>query len=358
LGSGGIAHNTIRLTRELIQRGYDVDLVLTTKGGKYVSRLPDGLNVINLDSIRQATGILGLIRYLRHVKPKALISARDSSNIICILAKRLANSETRLIISVRTHMSIHYSKVKSLKKKLIPYLAKITYPFTDELVTVSEGVAKNLSEVVNYPQKDINVIYNPIVDENLVKKSEETVQEKWFDLDTPLIINVGRLREQKDYPTMFKAFKNLLYDMDARLVILGDGKQKDRLKQMSKKLGINQKVKFLGFVDNPYKYLSKADLFVLSSRWEGFGNVVVEALAVGTPVVSTDCPSGPAEILDYGNYGKLVPVGDYEALSNSIKKSLTKSHDESRLKKRAQEFSVEKCADKYLSLIYQKTKMR
>jgi glycosyltransferase involved in cell wall biosynthesis len=207
------------------------------------------------------------------------------------------------------------------------------------------------------PSAKVKVIYNPTVTPEIFRKATEPVQHPWFvDNRVPIILAAGRLHRQKDFPTLLRAFSLLRQNRPCRLVILGDGKKRRRkaLRQLAKQLGIEKDVSLPGFVENPFAYMARANLFVLSSAWEGFGNVIVEALACGCPVVSTDCRSGPREILDNGRYGRLVPVGDPEALARAMLEALDDPDNpcdrETRIQ-RAMEFSVDKIVDEYLKVL-------
>ncbi|ELZ36066.1 glycosyl transferase family protein [Halorubrum saccharovorum DSM 1137] len=198
----------------------------------------------------------------------------------------------------------------------------------------------------------MTVIHNPAYSKGISEKATERVSHPWFQSDEPpVILGVGSLTPQKDFPTLVRAFNRLRSQQDARLVILGEGDRREELESLIQRYGIGDSVDLPGFVDNPFKYMKQADVFVLSSRWEGFGNVIVEAMACGTPIVSTNCPSGPAEILQNGKYGQLVRTGDPEALAAAVQATLAEPPAPDPLIERAKEFSVERVADKYLATL-------
>jgi glycosyltransferase involved in cell wall biosynthesis len=229
---------------------------------------------------------------------------------------------------------------------------RVLYKRTKAVVTVSKGVAEDLKSL-GLNSKNFKVIYNPMDIADIKKKAKEDPKHEWLENKSqPILLGVGRLTYQKDFAMLIKAFSKICKNTDARLIILGEGEERKNLQKLVNKLGLQDHVDMPGFVDNPYAYMSKAEVFVLSSRYEGFGNVLVEAMACGTPVVSTNCPVGPSEILDKGKYGKLVPVGDVEAMEKAIIETLHNlklSADE--LQKRASHFSVERATDRYLQLI-------
>jgi glycosyltransferase involved in cell wall biosynthesis len=211
----------------------------------------------------------------------------------------------------------------SLPDWLLQQLTKWTYPLSDQMIAVSEGVADDVSQSLDLRRKDFEVVYNPVIDPETFERTEQTVEHAWFsDETTPVVLGVGRLVEQKGFSTLIRAFAEVKERRAARLVILGEGEKRPILERQTKRLGVESDIWMPGFVSNPLKYMARASVFVLSSRWEGLGNVLIEAMACGTPVVSTDCPSGPSEILKEGEYGRLVPVGDPSALAAAIEEAL------------------------------------
>jgi glycosyltransferase involved in cell wall biosynthesis len=193
------------------------------------------------------------------------------------------------------------------------------YPWADAIVAVSKGVADDLARVARLPRDRIKVIYNPVVTEALFRKAEEPLEHPWFLSGCPpVILGVGRLTAAKDFPTLIRAFARVRESQLARLLILGEGEKRDSLEKLVRELRLERDVSMPGFMDNPYAYMRKSSIFVLSSCWEGLPNVLIEAMACGCQVISTNCPSGPEEILRGGHYGKLVPVGDAEALAKAI----------------------------------------
>jgi glycosyltransferase involved in cell wall biosynthesis len=202
------------------------------------------------------------------------------------------------------------------------------------------------------PSGKIEAIYNPIVTPELNEKIQECVDHPWFlPSQPPVILAVGRLEKQKDFPTLIHAFARIRKQYPVRLMILGEGNEHSSLESLVQKLGVAEDVIFPGFVANPYAYMAQARVLVLSSAWEGFGNVLVEAMAAGTPVVSTDCKSGPSEILANGQYGKLVAVGDSKGMAEAIVKTIEEASDSRILKERAIEFSLDKALTQYQQLL-------
>lgn len=356
LRGGGAERMMVNLANEFTHRGYKVDLVLGRTQGKYISDIKKEVNVVGLAAPRppgySATGMFpGLVRYLRRKQPAALMSVLTRLNIITAVAGIVANCPTRIVLSERNNLSRRIENAGKRRMQLLPLLAKITYPQADAIVAISEGVADDLAASVGLPREQITVVYNPAYSENIEELAAAPSPHRWFDAGPPVIIGVGSLTKQKDFPTLLRAFARVRERRQARLIILGEGDEQHSLEELARSLGIAEDVEFPGFVDNPFSYMSRASIFVLSSAWEGFGNVIVEALACGTPVVSTDCPSGPREILADGKYGVLVPVGDEEAIANAINDRLDETHDAEVLRNRARQFSVESIADNYLDVL-------
>ncbi len=232
------------------------------------------------------------------------------------------------------------------------------YQSADAIVAISDGVAEDLSARSGIPRAHMTTIYNPVVDAELLEQAQEPIDHPWFGEDQPpVVLGVGRLHPQKDFPTLIAAFKRLRETRPARLVILGKAdripvrSRRDELEQLARRLDVADDVSMPGFTSNPFAFMSKADVFVLSSAYEGLGNVLIEAMACGCPVVSTDCPSGPREILEDGRYGPLVGVADAEGLAEAIGRVLDRPTDKEKLQSRAKMFTVERATRKYLDLL-------
>jgi glycosyltransferase involved in cell wall biosynthesis len=229
---------------------------------------------------------------------------------------------------------------------------RVLYPSADAVVAVSAGVADGLASRAGLRRDRITVIHNPIVTPEIAEKAAAGLDHPWFAPgQSPVFLAAGRLTVQKDYPTLLRAFAQLRQRRAARLVILGVGELRDELAAQVSSLGLAADVEFAGFQENPFAFMRRAAAFVLSSAWEGFGNVLVEALACGTQVVSTDCPSGPAEILDGGRFGHLVQVGDASALAAAMEAALVHPLPAELLRERAQIFSIDAALDRYLPLL-------
>ena len=319
LEGGGSERIALNLAQGFAERGLEVDLVLQRAKGPYLDQVSDKIRIVDLRAGRMALAIFPLISYLLRERPPFLLSLMMGANIIAILSKKLARLDTRLVISEHLTISVATQNAGSLRGRYLPLLAKRIYPWADGIVAVSEGVAEDLAHILGLPRKKIEVIYNPVITPELLEKAREPVDHPWFQPgEPPVILGVGRLTEQKDFPTLLRAFALVRKERAARLVILGEGEDRPELKALVDELGIAEDVDMPGFVDNPYGYMAGAAVFALSSRWEGLPTVLIEAMALGKPVVATDCPSGAREILNDGRYGTLVPVGDAKRLATGI----------------------------------------
>lgn len=288
-----------------------------------MSEIPQNVRLVNLDSNRVLTSVPRLARYLRREKPDGIVSALDHANIAALLARRLARSKARAVVIEQNTLSLAAANGSSLIDRLMPWLANRFYPWSDAVVGVSAGVIDDLVDLLPaVPADRFHIIYNPIVTPDLRAKALAPVDHPWFENGDPVLVAVGRLREQKDFPTLVKAFARVRSQRKAKLMILGDGSERIRLERLVADMSLSDDVALPGYTENPYAYLARAAAFVLSSRWEGLPTVVVEALSCGAQVVATDCPSGPREILADGRYGQLVPVGDPAAMATALMRVL------------------------------------
>ena len=322
-GGGGAERSMLKLARGISGRGYTVDLVLARRFGKLLGEVPKSVSVVDLNARRALTSLPGLVRYLRSEQPEALLSVLHT-NIIALCAKLLAGVPTRFVVSERSTLSRQTQQYKSdMRMRLMPLLARYLYPTADCITTVSTGVAKDLTGVTGIPSERIRVLYNPIVTPELQEKAQLPLNHPWFEPgEPPVILAVGRLGAEKGFSTLIKAFAQVRLARHARLLILGEGKERAALEALVRTLGLNQDIDLPGFIENPYPYMVRASLFVLSSEWEGLPGALIEALYFGVPVIASDCPSGPREILADGRYGQLVPSGDAAALARAIENGL------------------------------------
>ena len=323
MAGGGAERVIANLAGGLSDLGYAVDLLLVRAEGPYLSEVPEGVRIINFDKPQPRSTLGDLVRYLRREQPVALLSALDNANVVAVCAKRLARVKTRSVVSVHNMMSIHFQKNQSFRSRYIQFFMSKLYSWADAVIAVSGGVADDLAKITGLSRALIQVIYNPIVSADLLRKAQEPVSHPWFAPgEQPVVLSAGRLNPQKHFATLLRAFAQVRAKRAVRLMILGEGKERGSLETLALELGIADNVSLEGFASNPFAFMSHSALFVMSSQFEGFGNVLVEALACGCPVVSTDCPSGPSEILAGGRWGRLAPVGDVGALASAMEASL------------------------------------
>jgi glycosyltransferase involved in cell wall biosynthesis len=355
LYGGGAEDVVLKLADGFGNRDVRVDIVVVKSEGALQSRVPSNVNLVDLEAGRIAKSLLPLMRYLQSSRPAVLVSALTPTNVISILASIVVRKELRVVL---TEHNIRSDKLdrKGLKDKIFTIAAHLTYGWADQIVAASNQIADDICSVLQLERERVEVIHNPVFTGALHRRADEEVEHPWFNCDVDLLLGVGRLTPQKDFPTLLRAVARLREDRDVRLILLGEGEERDHLQDLCRELEIANHVDLHGFVDNPIKYMARSDVFALSSAWEGFGIVVVEALASGTPVVSTCGDEGPGEILEDGRYGRLVPSGDDKALSEAILKTLNDpgqpATKEERIR-RARDFSAEVAIEKYWSIVEQ-----
>jgi len=324
LFGGGGQRSMVNLAHGMAESGYAVDLVLAQVEGPFLKDVRDSVRIVDLKASRAITSLPALVRYLRSERPEALLSVFGYVNIVASWAWRLAGVPTRLLLNEQNTVSQESGNASTLRGRFVPWLMKRFYPWAHGIVVVSHGVRDDMAQLTKIPSERITVIYNPsVVRAEVLEKAQAPLDHPWFKVgQPPVLIAVGRLQMQKDFPTLLHAFAKVRKQRPVRLLILGEGKEREPLEELIRKLGLESDVRMPGFVANPYAYMARSSLFVLSSRWEGLPTVLIEALCCGTPVVSTDCPSGPREILKDGQYGQLVPVSDVDALARAIETTL------------------------------------
>lgn len=324
MGSGGAERSMVRLAGGLAAAGHPTDLVLGCRAeDAYADELPGSVRVVRLDASRAVASLPRLVRYLRRERPVAMVSSLDYMNVIAVVARRLARVDTRLVVNEQNTLSMESGHARQLRQRLVPALVRHSYPRADGIAAVSAGVADDLATVVGLPRRRVRVINNPVIVPQLSEMVAQPCDHPWFAPGhPPVLLAVGRLSPQKDFECLLRAFAAVRASADARLLILGEGPERPRLESLARDLGVAEDVQLPGWVGNPYPYMARSDLYVLSSRWEGLPTVLIEALYCGLRIVATDCPSGPREILDGGRFGALVPVGDPGALAAAVLRAL------------------------------------
>lgn len=357
LHEGGAQRQMLNLAQGIADRGHAVDFVLAKAEGPYLPQVPKCVELVDLSEGRPVTwgrtwrSLPALVRYLRQRRPAAMLAVLNRAGLAAVSARRMAGVETTIAVSQRNTLTAWAQESRDWRNWMTLQLTKRMFRQADAVTTVSHGAADDLSQVTKIPRDQIDVIYNPVVTPILKEKMQAPLDHPWFQPgEPPVVLAVGRLSEQKDYPTLLESFARLRTERTARLVILGEGEQRASLEARVKELGIERDVQMPGWVENPYPYMVRAGLFVLSSKFEGLPGVLIEALYCGAPLVATDCPSGPREILADGRYGTLVPIGDVASISDAMSRALAKPTErpprESWLK-----FEMETVVDQYLQLL-------
>jgi glycosyltransferase involved in cell wall biosynthesis len=352
LSPGGVERQCLVLARQLQARGVNVVLVVHQMRGELVPLLPPGIPVVNLDSSRTLQDVWRLRRFMLDEQPDVFMANVDHNNIAAALAHALAGTNTKLVICQHNPLSAGYHATVNWKHRVVPWFYRALASRIDHAVAVSEGIADELV-AAGLPRDKVSTIYNAVIGDDFEKRANVPILHPWLaDKDRPVFVTAGRLVEMKDHRTLLRAFAIHVGQRPSRLVVLGVGPMLDELRILARSLGIAEHVAFEGFVPNPLPYMRVADAFVLSSRSEGFGNVLVEAMGCGIPVLSTDCPHGPAEILAHGKYGVLVPPRDPDALALGFGRILDERAlwPRDRLRARAAAFSYGACAEGYEEL--------
>lgn len=353
LAGGGVERQSLVLAEEFRRAGHAVTLLLHRFAGQLRSQVPACLPVVSFDGSRTLADIPRLASYLRVQRPDILLSNVDMNNVAALLARALASGPTKVVICQHNAISSgaiiggawHYAHTARAYRLLTPFVARA--------VAVSDGVARELRELAGLPADRVVTIYNPVVGPEFMTLSTEPARHRFFeDATEPVFVTAGRLVPQKDHETMIRALALHRQRESGRLIVLGSGSERDSLISLSQSLGVGDAVDFVGFQMNALPFFRQADAFLLTSRCEGFGNVIVEALACGTPVISTDCPHGPYEILEGGRYGVLVQPGNPAAVAEAMSQvgTLRARFPGGDLRRRASDFSCEACAGRYLEL--------
>ncbi|MDO8775166.1 MAG: glycosyltransferase [Burkholderiaceae bacterium] len=352
LRGGGAERVVVNLANGFALRGYAVDLVLLSAVGEFLTDLRPEIRVVDLRIKRMRWAMLPLVRYLRQARPAVVLACMWPLTVTTLWARALARVPSRVVVAEHTT----WSRSELLSRWGVSWQVRTSmhhvFPHADGVVAVSQGAADDLARFAKLDRNAITVIYNPVVGDAKPPASELLAPAGWWSGTHRRVLAVGTLKAIKDYATLLTAFAQLRQRVDARLLILGEGECRPALEAQARQLGIEGSMFMHGFVKDPSPYYQNADLHVLSSTGEGFGNVIVEALEAGTPVVSTDCPSGPREILCDGKFGSLVPMGDAAALAAAMAESLAATHDSAALKTRAQDFSIDKAVDQYVDLLF------
>ncbi len=353
-GDGGVERMLVNLARGLNHLGTQVDFIVKDARIPYIDKLPDSVKLIEFGQGKRRQRIRQLLAYLDENRPDVLISAKGKDDLVAMHAKLKTSAPTRFFLRPGTAVSerLRARNANWVKRWRTHRRMHWLYRHTDGVIAVSNGVAEEIIGATGVDPVKVKVVRNPNITPELYELAAAPLNHPWFAPgEDPVMLGIGGLRLQKDFPSLLRAFARVNQQRPTRLMILGQGHQHDELMGLAKSLGVADRVELPGFVDNPYAYLSRAALFVLSSLWEGSPNVVTESLALGTPVVATDCRSGPNEITQQGKYGRLVPVGDVPALADAILETLATPPESEWLKGAVQEYTMEKSAARYLEAL-------
>ena len=354
LDDGGAERVMLQLAASFSARGHSVDLVVAIPGGPLDAQVPPGPRVVSLDASRTILALPALIRYLRRERPIALLSTLEHANVLAVSAGAFARAGIPIVLR-EANVLLPRAEL-GRQARLQRGLMRQAYRAADRIVAVSRSVATSLTEELGLDARRIRTIYNPIVTAELPEKATAPLDDPWFAPGAPpVVLGVGRLAPQKDFPTLLRAFAQVRAVREARLVILGEGSERPRLEELTRQLGVAADVKLPGYDHNPFRYMSRASVFALSSVYEGLPGALIQAMACGCRVISTDGPGGAREVLENGKngaLGPLVPVGDPAALARGISALLDDARaGPPRVPHPVDRFSEKAAVDAYLDVL-------
>lgn len=348
-GHSGVDRAMKHLVPELVGRGYHVDVLKVRRHGPDIRFSHPRLRVIDLGTRHTYSAVFAIARYLKANRPAVMLSDKDRVNRTALAARLLAGTATRLVFSSGTTISIDLDHRGAFERWLQRNSMGKLYPYADQVIVTCAGVADDMAAYTGLDRAKIRPVASPVVPDALLEQAFERPDHPWFEPgQPPVILGVGEICERKGFDILLQAFARLRKDQPCRLMILGKGGRREALLEMAAGLGVAEDFALPGYVDNPYAYMAHACLFAMTSRWEGLGFVLIEAMAVGTPVVSTDCPSGPSEILHGGQFGRLVAVDDVAALHGAIAETLQAPLPPATLKAAVRPYTVSAATDAYL----------
>jgi glycosyltransferase involved in cell wall biosynthesis len=350
LHCGGAERMAVNLLCGLADAGIAVDLLLANAEGPFLADVPSAVRVIDFQARHVRHAVWPLARYLRRERPHCILSRLPHANVATLLARRLARTRTRVVVLEDSALAT--SRTIRKTRRGLQTLMSWLYPTADAIIAVSRGVAAALEAQLQLAPGTVRVIPNPVVSESLLSQASQLPEHPWLlDASIPVFLAVGRLNIDKDFGNLLRAFALVRRQRRARLLILGEGEERRQLESLVDELGLQNDVALPGFSRNTCAAMRGASAFVLSSRSEGLPSVLIEALACGCPAVSTDCPSGPNEILAGGKYGVLVPCANPQALAEGMIEVLERQWDRRALQARAADFSIERALPQYLQAL-------
>ena len=352
---GGAERVTVSVANGLAERGYDIDLLVSYYEGAFVEDVHDAVTVYDFETPRipgigVGASLPRLVSYFRRRSPAMVFAQMLYASDVCLIAHALAGSDAMVVPTVHNTVGMYDPP----KERLIQRLATVLSGRAAQFVAVSDGTADSVVKELGIPRERVSVLHNPVPVGEIRRQACEAAQHRWMRADDRhVVLGIGRLDAQKDFGTFLRAFRRVYEaEPNSRAVIIGKGPERDRLERAARRLGVEQQVSFAGYVDNPYSYMSGADITLLSSRHEGLPTVLIEAMACGCPVVSTDCPSGPHTILAGGTYGPLVEVGDDSGLADAVLATLADPPASATLVDRARDFSPDTILEEYEAFVW------
>lgn len=348
-GQGGVERMINNLALGFLEAGFKVDMIIARARGDHLDLIPEGVRQVRLGTNHTWSALPGLVRYLRRAEPAALLAVKDRAIRVAVLARWFSGKKIKVTGRIGTTVSAALEGKGWWRLLAWKIGMRLFYRHANNIVAVSNGVAEDVRDIAGLPEDMITTVSNPVVTRQLLSLAKEPLIHDWFeDPDIKVIIGIGRLTHQKDFHTLVKAFARIRGDVNCRLVILGEGRQRQEMENLIQDLGLTRDILLPGFVKNPYQWLAQSALFVLSSRWEGSPNALTEAMALGIPVVSTDCRSGPREVLQNGKYGRLVPVGKVKDLADAMIPTLLDPLPPDTLRKAVRQYTVEQSVKGYI----------
>ena len=349
MGGGGAERVALRLITDCLAEGHEVDLVLSQAKGALLPLVPPGVRVVDLGATRIRSVVAPFRAYLRDRRPDAVHIMMWPLTIAGILACKLAGSKARIVVAEHTTLGRQYGGSKP-SLAAIWLTTRLCYPMADTMLCVSEESADDLARLSGLDRAKIQVVYNPVAGPSAAVVVSPAVEALWGE-GVARILTVGSLKPVKNHAMLIRAFARVARRRPASLIIVGEGEMRGELERIAAEEGVADRVSLPGFTLDPWLYYDSADLFVLSSNYEGYPLVLIEAMRCGLNVVSTDCESGPREILRGGKYGGLTTVGNEVALADAIEVMLDHPIDPDLLRARAEELSGQKCADDFIALM-------
>jgi glycosyltransferase involved in cell wall biosynthesis len=367
--AGGGEKQMVEIANALAARGHRIDLLVLKPVGQLTDRVSPNVRVVSLDVRRMALSLLPLMAYLRRERPAVLLALDEYSHLLSLIARILTRTSTKIILRIGNMLTELFARYEG-KSRLMPFLIRRLYKKADAVVANSKGVADNVCEVTGIAREKVLVILNP-KDLAAIRAQAQKPAHAWLMKKTlPVVVAVGRLRVQKNFSLIIRSFAAMLPVLPARLLIVGGGREEPRLRALIEELKVGESVELVGYTDNPYAYMAKADVFVSASLWEGLPNALMEAMVCGVPVIAADCSSGPRELLAPGSdytlrlkkgleqarYGILTAVNDEKALVEALGLLLSdealRRHYGQAAKERSEDFDAKDAIDKYVQALH------